>query len=258
MRIQPSEPYHSLAPLYDQLMSHVDYAMWADHVRELWRRHATGPVACAYDAACGTGRLLEALDDADLRLAGSDGSSAMLELARKRLPRRIALERMDLRLMQGQGQWDAVSCLYDSLNYLIHPRELRQALGGLRSQVKPGGLVLFDICTQRNSVTHFRDRTERGHALGMDWERHSWYEKGVRLHHNDFLVEDERSGHRWAESHHQRIYEVEAVATLAREAGLEEVARYADFTLRPGGEDADRVHFVTRRPLVDASAGELS
>jgi len=252
VRIQPAEPYQSLALLYDALMSHVDYAMWADFLQELWRRHATGPVRSAFDAACGTGRLLEALEGEDLRLAGCDGSSAMLAQARKRLPRSVELAARDLRVLEGAGDWDAVSCLYDSLNYLVHARELGRALTGLRSLARPGGVVIFDVCTQRNSLAHFRDRTERGRAAGFAWERHSWYEKGVRLHHNDFLVEDEGTGRRWAESHHQRIYEVEQVAELAREAGLEELARYADFSLRPGSEEADRVHFVTRRPLEGA------
>lgn len=249
MRIQPAEAYQSLAWLYDELMSHVDYPMWADFVRELWRRHASGEVQCAYDAACGTGRWLHAMDDGVLRLAGSDGSRAMLEQARKRLPRRVELAHCDLRDLQGAGQWDAVSCLYDSLNYLLRPQDLLKGLGALRSLARPGGILVFDVCTQRNSLAHFRDRTERGQAAGFNWERHSWYESGARLHHNDFLVEDDRSGRQWAESHHQRIYEVETVADLVREAGLVEVGRYADFSLRPGSENSDRVHFVALRPV---------
>lgn len=247
MSIRPAAPYDVLADVYDRLMSHVDYVMWAAHVRALWERHGRGRLAGAYDAACGTGRLLAALAAPGLRLAGSDGSAAMLARARARLPRRVRLTCQDLREVADGERWDLVTCLYDSLNYLLEEDELREALVRLAALARPGGLVVFDMCTERNSLVHFSDRVEQGRAGDWSWERHSWYERESRLHHNEFLIEDPRGG-RWAETHRQRVYPVQAAMDTARAAGLDILACYADFTLAPGGEHADRVHVAARRP----------
>lgn len=246
MRIQPAAPYQSLAPFYDGLMAHVDYPLWADLARSLWDLHAPGPLRSVHDAACGTGRFLEAIHESGLRLGGCDASAEMLEVARRRLGNRARLRHTDLRQLDGPAEWDLVTCLYDSLNYLLEAGELTEALARLGRLCAPGGLLVFDVCTERNSLSHFLDRTERGHHGDWEWERHSWYERGPRLHHNDFLVEHLPSGRRWAESHTQRVYPVAEVEACARLAGLSLVARTADFTLRPGGENSDRVHFAAR------------
>ncbi|MFA7332229.1 MAG: methyltransferase domain-containing protein [Candidatus Delongbacteria bacterium] len=246
LKVQPAGAYEVLASFYDQLMSHVDYPMWADFVRGVWDLHARVPLDSAYDAACGTGRFLDALHEKGLRLAGSDLSENMLEAARRRLGRRAQLSRRDLRELTDPARWRLVTCLYDSLNYLTGPGELVRALGRLAALSAPGGLVVFDICTERNSLAYFNDRTEREQNGEWVWERHSWYERTARLHHNDFLLDHLPSRRRWAESHLQRIYRVTEVEEAARQAGLHVLARYAEFSLRPGGEDADRVHFVTR------------
>lgn len=244
MRVQPAAAYQSLAPFYDRLMAHVDYPLWADYVRALCDRHGRRPAAC-FDAACGTGRLLAELRTAGLRVAGADGSAAMLAQARRRL-RGVPLTCQDLRLLEDGGRWPLVTCLYDSLNYLTEPAELAAALGRLGRLLNEEGLLVFDICTERNSLEHFHDRSEQGRAGPWSWERHSWYERGARLHHNEFLVE-RRGGGRFVETHLQRIYAVAETEELTAAAGLELLGRYADFSLRPGGEEADRVHFVARR-----------
>ena len=246
MKVQPAGAYQILGAFYDDMMAHVDYPMWADFVRGIWDLHAPGQLTSAYDAACGTGRFLDSLHEKGVRMAGSDASASMLETARRRLGRRAVLRVMDLRELADPARWDLVTCLYDSLNYLTLPGEFEQALKRLAALAAPGGLVVFDICTERNSLAYFSDRTERERSGEWAWERHSWYERAARLHHNDFLLEHQPSGRRWAEAHLQRIYPVKSVEETAARAGLQVLARYADFSLRPGGEDADRVHFVTR------------
>lgn len=246
MKVQPAGAYEVLAAFYDQLMSHVDYNLWADCVRGIWDLHATGPLGSAYDAACGTGRFLQALHVKGLRLGGSDLSAPMLAAARQRLGRQAALSVQDLRTLQDGSRWDLVTCLYDSLNYLVLPGEFQRALERLSSLCAPAGLLVFDLCTERNSLAYFSDRTERERSGEWAWERHSWYERAARLHHNDFLLEHLPTGKRWTEAHLQRIYRLDEAEELAGRAGLDLLARYADFSLRPGGEEADRVHFVAR------------
>lgn len=248
VRTAADAPYARIAAFYDALMAHVDYELWADYLRDIWRRHSEGPLASVYDAACGTGRLLERLCEPGLRRAGSDLSEGMLAIARRRLGERAALSRQDLRAVSETGSWDLVSCLYDSVNYLLESGELEAALRRLAALTGAGGLLVFDVCTERNSLDHFLDYVDTGVVDRWEYERHSWYDPERRLHHNDFLVIDLASGERWRENHLQRIYRVADVEASIQRAGLERLATYAEFSFRRGSESADRVHFVARKP----------
>jgi SAM-dependent methyltransferase len=50
-------------------------------------------------------------------------------------------------MVQAAGGFDLVTCLYDSLNHLTDPVDLRRALVGARRLLAPGGLFFFDVNT---------------------------------------------------------------------------------------------------------------
>jgi SAM-dependent methyltransferase len=45
------------------------------------------------------------------------------------------------------GEFDLVFCLDDAVNYLLGGDELEQALRGMRRNLGPGGLLMFDVNT---------------------------------------------------------------------------------------------------------------
>jgi SAM-dependent methyltransferase len=45
------------------------------------------------------------------------------------------------------GEFDLVFCLDDAVNYLLSTEELEQALTGMRRNLGPGGLLMFDVNT---------------------------------------------------------------------------------------------------------------
>jgi SAM-dependent methyltransferase len=242
---QAAPPYERIAPFYDALMAHVDYGLWADYVCEIRRRHAPHAPPGVFDAACGTGRLLEALGSGADPRAGADASAGMLAVARRRLGPDLPLARQDLRALIQPQRWGLVTCLYDSVNYLLDRKELELALRRLQALVAPGGLLVFDICTERNSLDHFLDFSESGSVEGWDYLRRSWYETGSRMHHNEFTVQQGTEGP-WREHHRQRIYRIAEVETSLERCGLRRLAAYAGFGFQRGTEAADRVHFVVR------------
>jgi len=252
-RVSPD--YTVIAEIYDRMMSHVAYGDWAEHVRNIWERHAAGRFRSCLDAACGTGRFLEILREQGVELWGMDVSEKMLELARSRLgsgespaPGEPVLFRADLRDFRPPRRFELVTCLYDSVNYLLSMGELVAALRNLAGCLERNGLLVFDICTERNSLEHFLDYREERKLEGWEYKRHSWYDRNTRIHHNDFEVRKLSGGGRRREFHRQRIYRVREMDRAVREAGLALVNRYAEFTFRRGGESADRVHYVARLP----------
>ncbi|HVT07700.1 MAG TPA: class I SAM-dependent methyltransferase [Polyangia bacterium] len=149
--------YGALAPIYDDWQSCDGMIPFAELVRaqlqpvlraEARRPREDRPFAFL-DVACGTGTLLAGLraDRPDWRLAGVDGSPAMLAIAaRKPGGRGVAWGRaaLDGPLPFG-ARFDVVGCFYDALNHLGDGAALGRAVAAMAAVLRPGGLLVFDV-----------------------------------------------------------------------------------------------------------------
>jgi SAM-dependent methyltransferase len=154
MKYQTSvfEPLHAglFGPLhasnYDRFHRGKDYRAEVDQLREVFAKE--GPVSSVLDLGCGTGRHLELLAAAGYDVVGVDRSAAMAEQARARLarfPERCAIVEADLFELNLEREFDAVIMMFSLIGYQVTNHRVRAALDTLRSQVRPGGLVLFDV-----------------------------------------------------------------------------------------------------------------
>jgi ubiquinone/menaquinone biosynthesis C-methylase UbiE len=92
----------------------------------------------ALDVGCGTGHQLKALRERGYRVAGVDGSAAMLEYARSNNPG-AELRQADLGgLPYDDASFDVVICI-EVLRYLEDPQP---CLGEIARVLRPGGLCL--------------------------------------------------------------------------------------------------------------------
>lgn len=163
--------YAALAPIYDDWQSCDGMIPFAELVRaklepvlrgEAWR--ATSGGFTFVDLACGTGTLLSGLraQHPEWRLAGIDGSAAMLAVAaRKPGARTITWGRsaLDAPLPFG-ARFDAVGCFYDALNHLTDTSALQRAVGAMAAVLRPGGLLLFDVTNEDGFTCWWRGRPQ--------------------------------------------------------------------------------------------------
>jgi glycine/sarcosine N-methyltransferase len=123
------------------------------------------------DAACGTGMHAIALVQCGFSALGADISQGMVERARQN----AASARVKVPFKQagfgslagalGEGSFDAVLCLGNSLPHLLSPAELEAALADFAACLRPGGLLLVQ---ERNF-----DRVMARHERWMDPQWHS-------------------------------------------------------------------------------------
>ena len=86
-------PYGQIAPIYDILMSDVDYRSWAEYILKLLERAGAKPGQSLLDLACGTGAMSLLLAGAGYSVTGMDLSPEMLKVARqKSAEQNLALE----------------------------------------------------------------------------------------------------------------------------------------------------------------------
>jgi SAM-dependent methyltransferase len=241
-----SDPFRHLAPYYDPLMDHVDYPRWVMAIRALSKLLPKDFLHA--DLACGTGTLVGKLRALGWHSVGADLSLAMLEsgqITRGPLPLACA----DLRALPFQGRIGFITCLFDSLNFLLEEREIIQAFAQFEQVLQPGGLLYFDVVTERMVIQHFEDQTwtEQSSGFASTWS--STYDRGKSVANTRVLIH----GRQWS-SLHERIYPTAWLEKALRDAGLTLLGRFDAHTWKRITRHTTRVDFVAMKPPAAAAA----
>ena len=241
--------YDGLARIYDHVMRHVDYAEWGRYIDAVFKRHGAAPTTVV-DLACGTGNVTMQLRRLGYTVSGIDRSAAMVRVAREKadgLGNAVTFSCGDLRHLEDVGPFDAAVCLYDSFNYLTTFTDVDLALTEICRILEPTGLFIFDVCTERNSLRHFRDMQESEQGPGFVYSRHSCYDRQQKMQFNSFEIRFDGEDAVLSETHAQRIYAHDEMVACIDKSPFDLVAAYDGFTQTNGSDESDRVHFILRR-----------
>ena len=156
MRSDTRAAYDALAPVYDGLTAHHDHERWLALLLGLAHGHGlTG--TRALDVACGTGKSFMPLVRRGWDVTACDLSPAMAARARLRARGHgVRVRVADMRSLPVLCEHaDLITCLDDAVNYLLDPDELRAGLAGMRANLRPGGVLVFDVNTLATYRTVF-------------------------------------------------------------------------------------------------------
>ncbi len=242
------EPYSELAKWYNEVMDHVDYGNWADYIITLIRKHQGG-LDHVVDLACGTGTLARYLFQQGVGVSGFDGNADMIHTAQLTYTNHLGIPFEVCRMtdLPPVEHCDAVLCLYDSLNYLMDESGLVKFFKNVYEILAPGGLLIFDCSTRKNSETHFQDFVDVERVSSASLSRRAWYDRKERIQNNLFEIMPDDDNFTYIEHHQQRIWEVGIFDELLAKANLKLQAKYDGTSLKKGSEASDRVHFVAQR-----------
>lgn len=161
--------YEHIAPVYDQFTAHHDYDLWLPRLLEA--AEALGLRGRRLlDVACGTGKSFLPLLETGWQVTGCDISESMLRQATEKAGERARLFLADMRALPRFGSFDLVWALDDAINYLLSADELERCLTGLRRNLAPEGLVMFDL----NTLRCYRSFFAETQVLEHDGHRLSW------------------------------------------------------------------------------------
>jgi SAM-dependent methyltransferase len=150
--------YEAMAPVYDAFTGHYESEEWiADLVKVLEGLGLTGKRLL--DVGCGTGTSFLPMLARGWEVTGCDISPAMLGLAREKAGEAVHLTVADMLDLPEFGEFDLVWALDDAINYLLSPEELQRALAGMRANLAPTGLLLFDLNELLAYRTFFAETT---------------------------------------------------------------------------------------------------
>jgi SAM-dependent methyltransferase len=139
--------YEAIAPVYDDFTHENDYETWFGLLLPELEKHGLRS-GRLLDVGCGSGKSLAPMLERGWQIHGCDISPAMLELAREKAgDADVRLDVADMRELPDFGEFELVWALNDSINYLLDADELAAALEGMRRNLAPQGLLLFDVNT---------------------------------------------------------------------------------------------------------------
>jgi len=247
--------YNKLSVIYDAIMEHVDYAGWADYIDKLLNRfHVPGKQILEH--ACGTGSLALQLAAKGYRVSACDQSAYMIKLAQKKNIQhavKVSFKVASMETPSHKKKFAAVLALYDSVNYLTNADLLQRAFNFIKTQLLPGGLFVFDISTEFNSINHFTERHYYDEGKNFAYMRYSDYDHSARMQKNNFTFFLKNGGHRYLkfkELHVQRIYQIAEIESVLKHCRLKLLSKTDGFTMRQAHARSERVHF-TVTPIHD-------
>ncbi len=97
------------------------------------------------EIACGTGSILGYLSQS-YEVTGLDSSRQMLAIAREKLPH-IGLYQRDMTSFRVAKQFDAIVCVFDSINHLLNFAAWKKVFRQVALHLRDDGLFVFDVNT---------------------------------------------------------------------------------------------------------------
>ena len=249
-----TDPYEKFAYSYDRMMANVNYARWVTYIKDLFRHYKSEPRKIL-EVACGTGALTVLMEERGYEMCGLDRAEGMLTVARQKAEEQgldIPFMRGDMRDFDLQEQFDAVLCIYDSINYAVSEAELEAVFRAVSKHLGPSGLFIFDVTTERNIVQHFHGQTfaENQPDYSYTWKNMYTYHDKICRTVLTFFIREGELFRRFEEVHIQKIFEVSTIKKLLKQTGYKILSAYDMYTFNRWSRHSDRINFIARKEEV--------
>jgi len=244
--------YEGYARVYDRSGQRAFSVRMVPYVERLLGGRGVEATSLA-DVACGTGTFALAMAAKGWDVVGVDASGAMLAQARAKAENQGADVRwlqQDMRELRLGREVSVITCLYDSLNYMLTSGDLVAAFRAAYRNLWPDGWYLFDMntayafATMWDGDTYVHDGPDLTVLISGAYDE---YRQRVRATVTWF----ERRGSLWAkgsEEHVEQAYPLEHVAMHLQDAGFVVEECYDCFTLQKPDDETTRILWMARRP----------
>lgn len=230
------DTFEGLAHYYDRIMSHVDYDRWfavGTALADLLPR----PIR-HLDAACGTAVFLQKLRQVGWGSMGIDLSGAMLRMARK-TPPKPPVAQADVRALPFRQSFGYITCLFDSINFLLEPGDVRRAFREFAGALTDGGLLYFDAVTERMVKDHFAGQRWQENNGGFSTRWESDFKPEKRLCETRIRVNNGP-----LHTIYERVYDLREIEAALEAAGLTLLGAFDAESWRPIRKRTIRIDFL--------------
>jgi SAM-dependent methyltransferase len=237
-------------PVYGKNFAEFYNRHWSDWAETVWPfvsrtvKKDCPKAGTWLDLCCGTGQLLKKVTQRGYAATGMDLSPFQLGHARRNAPK-AKFVRADVRKYSLPERYDVITCLFDSLNYLLTPVGLKAAFTSARRHLNPDGLFIFDMNTEAGYLKQWNHASIpiRKDACLLILE--TTYSRKARLAQcliNGFIKKG-KDYRGFEERHIQRAYPVSTLDRLLRETGFT-FRKYDGYRFTRPRKDSGRLFYV--------------
>ncbi|MBR5376713.1 MAG: methyltransferase domain-containing protein [Lachnospiraceae bacterium] len=219
-----TDSYRGFAGVYDLLMDNVPYDKWAQSYVSILKEYGIDEgLIC--DLGCGTGNMTLRFKKAGYDMIGIDDSEDMLDIARKKDDDgNILFLLQDMCSFELYGTVRAVTCVCDSVNYLLDEKDMLELFLHVNNYLDPGGIFIFDFNTDDKYRDLYGDSViaENREDVSFIWENEYDPESGINECALTVFARTQNGlFERFNELHLQRGYSLDVIKRLLKEAGME-------------------------------------
>lgn len=250
--------YNSIAAVYDNINSEIDYSAWADFIESCFGKFMHSKPEIVLDLACGTGSMTFELNTRGYDMIGADMSEDMLSEAYTKACENgindILFINQDMRCFELYGTVGAVCCCLDSINYLTSNKELTECFSCVHNYLDPNGLFIFDVNTPYKfesiyGTNHYIFETESsdGRTSYCGWQNaYDCDTKLCNFYLSVFTEESDRRFSRTDEVQTERCYSQEELSQELQKCGFDIVGFYGDYEFSAPDTNCERWYVIAR------------
>ena len=242
-------PYEKLAGIYNEAMSHIDYAGWVGYLEDLCNQLGIHP-KLTLDISAGTGNTVPFMQPWCGELYCMDLSLPMIRVLYHRFPELRARTWVgEMSALATNLTFDLIVNLQDSVNYYTEISKIQSHLDTIYTTLRPSGTYIFDFSTENNVKNNFIDLHEIYENEHHGYERLNTYFSRQKLNLTEFRIWQEQDGKRSAylEKHLQRMYDLDEIVSCLESSPFDSWDLFEDETFDQPTKHAERVHVVARR-----------
>lgn len=213
-----TETYYSLiAPFYDRVLGGFEDFAIKVMIGHFGNWIMEGEGRRLLDIGCGTGSFLIRMSQYGWIGSGIDKSAEMIEIARdKARNTELKFYVRDMRDFNLNGRFDLITCIFDSINYILNINDLREVFYNVEDHLAKGSYFVFDFITPFHGM-NFSGVQEESYkdfnfSINPEFDRQSC----IKTMNIEILY----GGHRYSEVHKQRCYEIQEVTNLLESTGF--------------------------------------
>ena len=228
------------AQLYDLFYGDKPYAAEAQFIDQQLQAAGVKPGSNLLDVACGTAR--HAIEFARLgyRVTGVDYSEDMLKRARHRVAEsgfNIDLQQQDMRSLDlGLSRFDAITCLFDSIGYVLTNQSVSESLGRLHQHLNPCGIIAIEfwhaaaMLRSYDAVRARRWSTSTGEVLRISETTLDVARQTSTVAYSVYELRPDGTYSSFQETQQNRYFLVQEMSALLKAASLEPLQWFSGFS----------------------------
>jgi ubiquinone/menaquinone biosynthesis C-methylase UbiE len=241
MKTIKAKPYEKLALIYDHLMDHVNYDLWAKYIHQIGKEFVDKN-ANVLELAGGNGKVSSLLKKYYTSIVISDLSIEMLTSKKNSIPK-VCCEMTSLPF---KSKFDFIYSTFDSINYLTRKKEIIKLFNEINCILTKNGIFTFDVCLEQNSLSYSAVPLRRAKTKNIVYDHLSIYNKRTKYHSNIFEIKL-NDGTTFREIHKQKIYPFELYFELLEKTDLYAMDCFEAFSFKKAKPKSKRIQFIVKK-----------